>query len=164
MGDTNSIYLGGGFAVSKASETSGLSNYIGQQLEVVKQFSPTFILSIVVIIATFATEVSSNTAVVNILLPVLAKMVRNVLKPRNPRKNVVVSLIKRLFSVSYYQSESPLFDVTRHRLQFLCFHATCGNTPECHCHGRVQHENLRHGRTSWISSISVPFKEFLKNF
>ncbi|KAK6640119.1 hypothetical protein RUM43_008396 [Polyplax serrata] len=70
------LLLGGGFAVSKASETSGLSNYIGQQLEVVKQFSPTFILSIVVVIATFATEVSSNTAVVNILLPVLAKMCR----------------------------------------------------------------------------------------
>ena len=61
--------------MSKASEVSGLSNYLGNQLQVINRFSPPFVLAIIVLGTTFATEVSSNTAVANILLPMLAKMV-----------------------------------------------------------------------------------------
>ncbi|EEB10540.1 conserved hypothetical protein [Pediculus humanus corporis] len=70
------LLLGGGFAMSKASEVSGLSNYLGNQLQVINRFSPPFVLAIIVLGTTFATEVSSNTAVANILLPMLAKMCR----------------------------------------------------------------------------------------
>lgn len=66
--------LGGGFAMAAASNESGLSTYLGKELVYLEVLPPFLILIIVATATTFLTEVSSNTAVANIILPVLAQM------------------------------------------------------------------------------------------
>ena len=61
--------------MAAASNDSGLSNYLGQELVYLKVLPPFLILIIIATATTFLTEVSSNTAVANIILPVLAHMV-----------------------------------------------------------------------------------------
>jgi sodium-dependent dicarboxylate transporter 2/3/5 len=68
--------LGGGFAMAAASNESGLSTYLGKELVYLQVLPPFLILIIVATATTFLTEVSSNTAVANIILPVLAQMVK----------------------------------------------------------------------------------------
>ncbi|KAJ9589617.1 hypothetical protein L9F63_017202, partial [Diploptera punctata] len=66
--------LGGGFAMAAGSNESGLSRYIGQELVYLQVLPPALIFVIIVTATTFLTEVSSNTAIANIILPVLAHM------------------------------------------------------------------------------------------
>lgn len=66
--------LGGGFAMAAASNESGLSSYLGKELVYLQVLPPFLILITVATATTFLTEVSSNTAVANIILPVLAQM------------------------------------------------------------------------------------------
>lgn len=75
--------LGGGFALAKATDVSGLSHWMGSQLEVLA-FMDKFVLVFVICIFTAAaTEVTSNVATCSILLPVLRDLVRsNVSQPR----------------------------------------------------------------------------------
>lgn len=62
--------------MAAASKASGLSKYLGYQLRALK-ILPTWVMLIIICLSTtFMTEVSSNTAIANILLPVLAEMVR----------------------------------------------------------------------------------------
>ncbi|XP_065337295.1 Na(+)/citrate cotransporter [Cloeon dipterum] len=68
------LMLGGGFAMAQAVKESGLSSWIGQQLVGLSILPLWLVVTIICLIATFATEVSSNTAIANILLPVLAEM------------------------------------------------------------------------------------------
>jgi len=70
------LIAGGGFAMSAASNESGLSSYMGKELVSLQVLPPSLILITVATATTFLTEVSSNTAVANIILPVLAQMVR----------------------------------------------------------------------------------------
>ncbi|XP_069683308.1 protein I'm not dead yet-like [Periplaneta americana] len=66
--------LGGGFAMAAASNESGLSSFLGKELVYLEVLPAALILIIVATATTFLTEVSSNTAVANIILPVLAQM------------------------------------------------------------------------------------------
>ena len=68
-------FLGGGFALSDAVKVSGLSDWLGIQLEGLKVLPQFATLVIVCVMTAIVTEVASNTATANILLPVLAKMV-----------------------------------------------------------------------------------------
>ncbi|KAF4516896.1 hypothetical protein B566_EDAN011241 [Ephemera danica] len=68
--------LGGGFAMAEGSKVSGLSEWLGEQLVGLKVLPTWLVVLIICVMTTFATEVSSNTAVANILLPVLAQMAR----------------------------------------------------------------------------------------
>ncbi|KAK2714267.1 Na(+)/citrate cotransporter-like isoform X2 [Artemia franciscana] len=68
------LLLGGGFALSDATKISGLSDWLGSQLEGLKILPESLILIVVCIMTASVTEVASNTATANILLPVLAKM------------------------------------------------------------------------------------------
>lgn len=68
------LLLGGGFAMANASEESGLSNMIGKELLVLKPLAKPLILIIICTATCFLTEVSSNTAIANIVLPVLGQM------------------------------------------------------------------------------------------
>lgn len=70
------LIAGGGFAMAAASNESGLSSYLGKELVYLQVLPPSLILITVATATTFLTEVSSNTAVANIILPVLAQMVR----------------------------------------------------------------------------------------
>ena len=68
--------LGGGFAIAAGSTSSGLSQMLGNALIDLQTLKPVIILTVVCIFAETATELTSNVAVANIILPVLAEMVK----------------------------------------------------------------------------------------
>ena len=68
------LLLGGGFALAKAIDVSGLSYWIGSQLEVLDFLDPAVLCLIVCAGAALATEVTSNVATVSILLPILENL------------------------------------------------------------------------------------------
>ncbi|SVA49506.1 uncharacterized protein METZ01_LOCUS102360 [marine metagenome] len=66
------LLFGGGFALAAGLQTTGLAAMIGKQLEVVGNL-PTFaIIILICLMITFLTEVASNTAMTEMILPVLA--------------------------------------------------------------------------------------------
>jgi sodium-dependent dicarboxylate transporter 2/3/5 len=66
------LLLGGGFALAYGMQHSGLSNWIGGQLEFLKAVPlPVMMLGIALAI-TFLTEITSNTATTQVMLPILA--------------------------------------------------------------------------------------------
>ncbi|XP_054250090.1 solute carrier family 13 member 2 [Indicator indicator] len=66
--------LGGGFALAKGSEESGLSAWLGTQLTPLEQIPPpAIVLLLCLLIATF-TECTSNVATTTLFLPILASM------------------------------------------------------------------------------------------
>ncbi|XP_039590913.1 solute carrier family 13 member 3 [Polypterus senegalus] len=68
------ILLGGGFAMAKGCEESGLSLWIGSRLQPLESVPPgVAVLLITLVIASF-TEFASNTATIIIFLPVLAEL------------------------------------------------------------------------------------------
>lgn len=66
------ILYGGGIAVATAFKTSGLSDLIGDSLGGVSEIPPLIMIGCVCLAVTFLTEVTSNTATANLLLPILA--------------------------------------------------------------------------------------------
>ncbi|XP_025091731.1 solute carrier family 13 member 2-like isoform X2 [Pomacea canaliculata] len=68
------LLLGGGFAIAQAAETSGLSRWLGQKLAVFGALDPWLMLLIICYIVTFATEVTSNTAIATLMMPILAQL------------------------------------------------------------------------------------------
>lgn len=68
------ILLGGGFAIARASKDSGLSDWLGNELKVFANNEPWVTNVIFVIIISLATEVTSNTAMATLLLPVMASV------------------------------------------------------------------------------------------
>lgn len=66
--------LGGGFAISAGSTSSGLSGMLGQYLIGLQKINVVAILLIVCFFAENVTELTANVAVANIILPVLAEM------------------------------------------------------------------------------------------
>lgn len=67
------LLFGGGFALAGGFTSSGLSNLIGNLFENISIDSPIIIVAIVCLVLTFLTEITSNTATTNLLLPILAK-------------------------------------------------------------------------------------------
>ncbi|XP_032676444.1 protein I'm not dead yet [Odontomachus brunneus] len=68
------MVLGGGFAISAGSTSSGLSEMLGQSLSGLQKINVVAILVIVCLFAETVTELTANVAVANIILPVLAEM------------------------------------------------------------------------------------------
>ncbi|XP_055863025.1 Na(+)/citrate cotransporter-like isoform X1 [Biomphalaria glabrata] len=66
--------LGGGYAIAHAATVSGLSKWIGDQLMVFRSLDQWLFLLIIGYIVTFATEVTSNTAIATLMMPILAQM------------------------------------------------------------------------------------------
>jgi sodium-dependent dicarboxylate transporter 2/3/5 len=66
------LLFGGGFALAGAFKESGLSLWFGEQLVWVDSFHPFFIILAISLMVTFLTELTSNTATTEMLLPVLA--------------------------------------------------------------------------------------------
>ncbi|KAJ3591324.1 hypothetical protein NHX12_009270 [Muraenolepis orangiensis] len=72
------LLLGGGFALAKGSEVSGLSMWMGDQMTPLKTIPPWAIAIILcLLIATF-TECTSNVATATLFLPVLASMSQSI--------------------------------------------------------------------------------------
>ncbi|KAK7925774.1 hypothetical protein WMY93_008084 [Mugilogobius chulae] len=68
------LLLGGGFALAKGSEVSGLSLWLGESLAPLQKIPPFAIsLLLCLLVATF-TECSSNTATTTLFLPILGSM------------------------------------------------------------------------------------------
>ncbi len=68
------ILFGGGFALADGFVTSGLSKLIGQQLASFSNVHPVLLIFIVCASVTFISELASNTATVQIVLPILAAL------------------------------------------------------------------------------------------
>ncbi|KAJ7995565.1 hypothetical protein DPEC_G00245910 [Dallia pectoralis] len=72
------LLLGGGFALAKGSEESGLSRWLGDQMTPLQTIPPWAIAVILcLLIATF-TECTSNVATATLFLPVLASMAQSI--------------------------------------------------------------------------------------
>ncbi|XP_030067520.1 Na(+)/dicarboxylate cotransporter 3 [Microcaecilia unicolor] len=68
------LLLGGGFAMAKGCEASGLSTWIGSRLHPLEGLSPALaVLLITILIASF-TEFASNTATIIVFLPILSEL------------------------------------------------------------------------------------------
>lgn len=66
--------LGGGFALAEAGNLSGMSSLLGRSMIGLKPLHPMLILLFVCLGCSALTEFTSNVAIANIILPVLAEM------------------------------------------------------------------------------------------
>lgn len=66
------ILFGGGFALSAGFQASGLDGWIGGRLGVLRGVPVVLLVAAICLLITFLTEISSNTAVSNLMMPVLA--------------------------------------------------------------------------------------------
>ncbi|NWZ40423.1 S13A2 protein, partial [Brachypodius atriceps] len=66
--------LGGGFALAKGSEESGLSTWLGAQLTPLESIPPPAIAFIMCLLVAAFTECASNVATTTLFLPILASM------------------------------------------------------------------------------------------
>jgi sodium-dependent dicarboxylate transporter 2/3/5 len=66
------LLFGGGFALAKSFSTTGLSGWIGGNLGKIVDLPPFFTIMGLCFMMTFLTELTSNTAVTTIMMPVLA--------------------------------------------------------------------------------------------
>nr|XP_046266665.1 solute carrier family 13 member 5a isoform X2 [Scatophagus argus] len=103
------LLLGGGFALAKGSEESGLSRWLGTQMTPLHSIPPWAIAVILcLLIATF-TECASNVATATLFLPILASMPVTVHKP-----------------------EPSVRDDPLHPQRLIRLHAASGHTPQRH--------------------------------
>ncbi|XP_062834973.1 Na(+)/dicarboxylate cotransporter 3 isoform X1 [Anolis carolinensis] len=68
------LLLGGGFAMAKGCEESGLSSWIGGRLGPLENLPPPVAVILITIVIALFTEFASNTATIIIFLPVLAEL------------------------------------------------------------------------------------------
>jgi len=72
------LLFGGGFALAKGFSVSGLSVYIGEQFIGMQKLDPAALIAGISSIVVFLTEVTSNTATSQILLPVVASVAQQI--------------------------------------------------------------------------------------
>jgi sodium-dependent dicarboxylate transporter 2/3/5 len=68
------LLFGGGFALAQGFQTSGLALWFGEQLSWTKNIHPYLILATIVTMMSFLTELTSNVASTQMLLPVFASL------------------------------------------------------------------------------------------
>jgi len=68
------LLFGGGFALASGFKNSGLSQWMGEQLQGLSSLPPLLIVGCICLFVTFLTELTSNTATAEILLPILAAL------------------------------------------------------------------------------------------
>ncbi len=66
------LLFGGGFALAAGFRSSGLSVWLGEQLLSLRGLHPLLVMVLVCVALTFLTELTSNTATTQMLLPILA--------------------------------------------------------------------------------------------
>ena len=66
------LLFGGGFALASGFKESGLSHWFGMQLSGLDTLSPGFLIGSICFMITFLTELTSNTATAEMILPILA--------------------------------------------------------------------------------------------
>ncbi|MGF1612860.1 MAG: SLC13 family permease [Gammaproteobacteria bacterium] len=68
------ILFGGGFALAEGFQVSGLADYLGSRLQLLAGFPPLLMIALICLSLTFLTEVTSNTATAQMILPILASV------------------------------------------------------------------------------------------
>jgi len=68
------ILFGGGFALATGFRDSGLSIWLGSQMSGLGVYHPVFIVAMIGLTMTFLTELTSNTATTQMILPILASL------------------------------------------------------------------------------------------
>ena len=63
--------FGAGFSIAKAFSSTGLADEFASFLIVITEFPPIIIILCVAVLITFTTEITSNTALISIMLPVM---------------------------------------------------------------------------------------------
>jgi len=66
------LLFGGGFALASGFKESGLSMWFGTQLSFVGDYHPFVVIMVICFMMTFLTELTSNTATTEMLLPIIA--------------------------------------------------------------------------------------------
>ncbi|XP_021069189.1 solute carrier family 13 member 5 isoform X2 [Mus pahari] len=72
------LLLGGGFAMAKGCETSGLSKWMATQMEPLRSVKPAVITLILSCLVAMTTECTSNVATTTLFLPIFASMARSI--------------------------------------------------------------------------------------
>lgn len=72
------LLLGGGFALAKGCETSGLSEWMGKQMEPLHVLPPAAISLVLSLLIAVFTECTSNVATTTLFLPIFASMSRSI--------------------------------------------------------------------------------------
>lgn len=76
------LLFGGGFALAKGFSESGLADFIGNQFQLLGNANPISLTLGISLLMTFLTELTSNTATSNIVLPILASIAKmNAINP-----------------------------------------------------------------------------------
>ncbi|XP_032177580.1 solute carrier family 13 member 5 [Mustela erminea] len=70
------LLLGGGFALAKGCEASGLSEWMGKQMEPLRSVPPAAVTLILSLLVAVFTECTSNVATTTLFLPIFASMSR----------------------------------------------------------------------------------------
>ena len=68
------LLFGGGFALAKGFQVSGLSDLIGSRFSSLADLHPLVMVGLICLTLTFLTEVTSNTATTQMILPILASL------------------------------------------------------------------------------------------
>jgi solute carrier family 13 (sodium-dependent dicarboxylate transporter), member 2/3/5 len=68
------LLFGGGFALAGAFAESGLSLWVGEQLSDLRHVHPIVLIAIICLVLSFLTELTSNTATAEMILPILAAL------------------------------------------------------------------------------------------
>jgi sodium-dependent dicarboxylate transporter 2/3/5 len=68
------LLFGGGFALASGFVESGLSQWLGTQLQGASSLQPIFLIALICLFVTFLTEMTSNTATAQMLLPILGSL------------------------------------------------------------------------------------------
>jgi sodium-dependent dicarboxylate transporter 2/3/5 len=66
------LLFGGGFALARGFTDSGLSLWVGHQLQAMGSLPPLVMVGVICLVMTFVTELTSNTATTEMVLPILA--------------------------------------------------------------------------------------------
>jgi len=65
------LLFGGGLAIAKAFEVSGLGDVVAAQSSILEGFPPVLMIGTICLLVTFLTEITSNTATTTLLMPIL---------------------------------------------------------------------------------------------
>ncbi|MBL7798984.1 MAG: DASS family sodium-coupled anion symporter [Saprospiraceae bacterium] len=68
------LFFGGGLALARGFDVSGLAQWMGGQMESLKAFHPVVILLAVLTVVTLLSEIASNVATASMMMPVLAAL------------------------------------------------------------------------------------------
>ncbi|MFP4499586.1 MAG: SLC13 family permease [Candidatus Hydrogenedentota bacterium] len=68
------LLLGGGFALAAGFQTSGLSAWVGAQLDTLGRLHPLALVMIICLAVSLLTELTSNTATSQVILPIIAAL------------------------------------------------------------------------------------------